>query len=108
MNTIFRQGDVALIAVKSIPADAAEMPVTANKVILALGEVTGHHHRFEFRDTTHNVKLYTAAGGARYLHVLTDADLEHEEHSTVRVPPGKYFLPRQVEFTPAAVRNVAD
>jgi predicted YcjX-like family ATPase len=75
--------------------------VKDRKVILALGEVTGHHHRFEFHDNSHNVKLYVAHGGARYLHVTKAAELLHEEHSTVTVPPGRYLLPSQVEYTPA-------
>ena len=105
---VYRQGDVCLIAVDSIPADATPVAPTGNKVILALGEATGHHHRFEFRDTTHNVKLYSAGGGARYLHVEALAELLHEEHSTVSVPAGKYLLPSQVEFTPAELRRVQD
>ena len=106
--TSYRQGDVCLIAVKSIPADAAPQEPNGRKVILALGEATGHHHRFEFLDATQNVRLHVAHGGARYLHVETPAQLLHEEHSTVRVPAGDYVLPRQVEYTPAALRNVAD
>jgi len=106
--TVIRQGDVALVRVKAIPKDAIEQPITGNKVILAYGEATGHHHRFEFVDTSQNVKLYVAHGGARYLEVSEPADLLHEEHSTARVPAGKYLLPRQVEYSPAALRNVAD
>jgi len=106
---VIRQGDVCLIPVNTIPKDAkVQKPDHPLKVILALGEATGHHHRFEFMDKSHNVKLYVAAGGARYLHVEAPANLLHEEHSTARVPPGKYLLPRQVEYSPAALRNVAD
>ncbi len=108
MKTVLRQGDVCLIAVDSIPEGAKAHPAKGDKVILALGEATGHHHRFEFLDTTHNVKLYVADGGARYLHVAKAAELLHEEHSTVQVPAGKYLLPTQVEYTPAELVRVAD
>ena len=109
MTTVLRQGDVCLISVGEVPAGATAQPPTGNKVVLALGEVTGHHHRFEFMDTSHNAKLYVASGGARYLHVTEQpADLLHEEHSTVRVPPGVYLLPPQVEYTPAELRLVKD
>ena len=108
MKTVFRQGDVCLIAVDAIPKEAKKQPAKGRKVILALGEATGHHHRFEFRDTSHNVKLYVADGGARYVHVTKAADLLHEEHSTVKVPAGKYLIPQQVEYTPAELRRVAD
>jgi hypothetical protein len=105
---IIRQGDVALVRIKAIPADAIEQAPHGNKVILALGEATGHHHRFEFMDKSHNVKLYASAGGARFLDVAAPADLLHEEHSTARVGAGKYLLPQQVEYTPAELRRVAD
>ena len=107
MNVI-RQGDVMLIPVKSIPKDAIEQPPKGNKIVLAYGEVTGHHHRFEFMDTSHNAKLRITESGARYLDVLADCDLLHEEHSTVRVPKGRYLIPQQVEYTPAELHRVAD
>jgi hypothetical protein len=108
MKNVFRQGDVLLIAVDEIPAAAKKQPAKGKKVILALGEATGHHHRFEFMDTSQNVKLYVADGGARYVHVSKGAQLLHEEHSTVAVPRGKYLLPTQVEYTPAELRRVVD
>jgi hypothetical protein len=105
---IIRQGDVALVRVRAIPKDAIEQPQKGAKLILALGEATGHHHRFEFLANDYNVKLYVAAGGARYLDVSAPADLKHEEHATARVPAGKWLLPQQVEYTPAELRRVAD
>jgi hypothetical protein len=107
-SAILRQGDVALIAVDSIPSDAELQPQIGQKLILAFGEKTNHHHRFEFQDTSHNVKLYVAHGGARYIHVEAPSDLLHEEHSTASVPVGKWLLPQQVEYTPAELRRVAD
>ena len=107
-NLVLRQGDVLLIAVDSIPEGAKAQKRQGKKVILALGEVTGHHHRFEFVNTDFNdVKLYHV-GNARYLEVKQPAELLHEEHSTVNVPAGKYLLPTQVEYTPAALQQVAD
>jgi hypothetical protein len=100
---IYRQGDVLLIEVKSIPKDAVEQPIKG-EVVLAYGEVTGHKHRFE---DAMDVRMF-GSGGSRYLDVAGVKLLIHEEHSTVTVPPGKYLVPQQVEFTPAALRNVAD
>jgi hypothetical protein len=107
MNVI-RQGDVLLVRVKAIPKDAVPVNPTGRKVILALGEATGHHHRFEFMDTSHNVKMFQTGTGARYLEVTAPADLLHEEHSTANVPVGRYLLPVQVEYTPAELRRVCD
>lgn len=105
---VIRQGDVCLVRVTAIPKDAVAQEIKGHKVILAYGEVTGHCHRFEFLEQTHNVKLYVAHGGARYLDVSAPSDLLHEEHSTATVPAGKYLLPMQVEYTPAELRRVAD
>jgi hypothetical protein len=106
--SVIRQGDVGFIRVKAIPKDAIEQVQKGEKLILALGEATGHHHRFEFLAQDYNVKLYVTAAGDRYLDVSAPADLLHEEHSTARIGAGKYLLPRQVEYTPAELRNVAD
>jgi hypothetical protein len=105
---IIRQGDVALVSVRAIPKDAVLQPRKGKKLILALGEATGHHHRFEFLNTDDSVNLYLTVGGARYLDVSKPADLLHEEHSTARVPAGKWLIPQQVEYTPAELRRVAD
>jgi hypothetical protein len=103
-----RQGDVLALAVDQIPSDAVEQPANGKKLILALGEATGHHHRFEFMDTSHNVKMFQTNTGARYLNVTAPVDLLHEEHRAATVPVGKYLLPQQVEYTPAELRRVAD
>lgn len=105
---VLRQGDVCLVRVREIPKDAEAQKPKGKKVILALGEATGHHHRFEFLNTEHNVKLFHSGAG-RYLEVgKGGAKLLHEEHSTVDVPAGKYLLPTQVEYQPTELRQVAD
>ncbi len=106
---IYRQGDVLLIEVKVIPKDAFEQPIVGHELVLAYGEATGHRHRVEFLDKSDGVKLYHASGGERYLHVAgVTLDLLHEEHETVKVPPGKYLIPSRFEYTPAELRRVAD
>ena len=103
--SIIRQGDVALVRIKEIPADAVEQKVEG-RLMLQHGKVTRHAHAFY--DDSHNVKLYVAHGGARYLHVTAPADLKHEEHSTARVGAGKYLLPTQMEYTPKELVRVTD
>jgi len=106
--SVIRQGDVLLVRVKTIPKEASAVKSEGKKLILAFGEVTGHHHRFEFMDTSHNVKMFQTNTGVRYLDVSAPADLLHEEHSTARVPAGLWMLPVQVEYTPKELRRVAD
>lgn len=41
---MYRQGDVLVRPVSAIPADAKPIKRVGGRVILAEGEVTGHHH----------------------------------------------------------------
>jgi hypothetical protein len=34
--------------------------------------------------------------------------LEHDEHDTIHLQPGRYQIVRQREYTPEAIVNVAD
>ena len=34
--------------------------------------------------------------------------LKHDEHSTIELPQGNYRVTRQREYSPTAIRNVAD
>jgi hypothetical protein len=103
---MYRQGDVLILPVDSIPATVEPVAREESRVILAHGEVTGHAHAIKadgavlFRDP----KLM-----ATFMIVSNDAvALEHEEHDTIVIPPGKYQVIRQREYFPGAIRNVAD
>jgi hypothetical protein len=119
-----RQGDVYIVEIDRIPAGASEIPREGGRVVLAHGGVTGHAHAISdlhvqhYRDdgtvkalkSENRVKL--RAGGAlpfTYLRVIDrPATLEHEEHGPITLPPGTYEVRRQREYTPGAIRNVAD
>ena len=104
--TIYRQGDVLLVQVDEVPTDAkpvAPGPVPGRHV-LAYGEVTGHHHSVAVADA----EMLTTAE-AVFLRIMRDTTLEHQEHAAVALPKGAVFkVVRQREYTPAAIRNVAD
>ena len=115
---LIRQGDVALSPIAALPVGATLLPGQERKVVLALGEVTGHHHRIE-----HEISSGAAAemvdallarcrlyehGGDRFLVVDSPVDLQHEEHATITLSPGVYEIPIQAEYTPAEIRRVAD
>lgn len=119
---MYRQGDVLLVPVAGVPAGLKSRGV--GKTILAYGEVTGHHHRFESDRVTSFYKEGEAdfAGGGSGTALRgsrTDvefvsvgaggADLVHEEHSAIHVPTGDYAVVRQREFDlMEGVRRVAD
>lgn len=106
MNFMARQGDVLIISVKKMPAKLEPVGRENRRVILAHGEITGHAHAIKderaalFRDPTL---------AAIFLHVSGDTvALEHDEHDTIQIPAGNYQVVRQREYTPEAIRNVAD
>lgn len=101
---MFRQGDVLIVAVDSIPTDAKEIPRTERGVILAEGEVTGHAHRIPSR---HAVLMRTESD-ARYMRLTAPVALNHEEHTTVDIPKGDYRVSIHHEYAPDEIRRVED
>jgi hypothetical protein len=104
---MYRQGDVLIVAIDSIPADVTPVKRTKRGVVLAEGEVTGHAHRIPSRSAS----LYRSESDARFLRVMGPAPvkLEHEEHKTVPIPPGNYRVSIHNEYQPGELpRQVAD
>ena len=105
-----RQGDVLLAPIDALPAGAREMPDggwKGGRLVLMHGEVTGHAHAFYggrvrmFRDD--------AIGRSYVVIKNAPAQLHHEEHSTIELPPGVYALPPQLEYDlMEGARQVAD
>lgn len=95
MNGQIRQGDVILIPVDEIPGhNRNEAREKGEGLILAAGEVTGHHHRV--RDPYARIRK---SMGQRYLTVSKrGATLTHEEHEPIEVPQGKYLIGGQREY----------
>lgn len=100
---MYRQGDVLLVPVKSIPTGLTK----TDRVTLAFGEVTGHHHTIE-RNAIGYATGTDKAALAEYVEVTAPADLVHQEHNPITIPPGKYKATIQVEYTPGEIRRVAD
>lgn len=93
---MIRQGDVALVAVETIPTDALAQPRDdLGRVVLAYGEATGHAHALHEPGVT----LLHAANAAVFLRVLEPSSLVHEEHDHIAVAPGLYRVVRQREWT---------
>ena len=103
----FRQGDVLLQPVESIPASARAVDFK-KEIILAEGEVTGHAHRIKRSPRTANrVKQYFD-GPTLYLEVLEPVTVVHEEHGSITLPPGCYERRIQTETWMDEVRQVLD
>jgi len=105
---VIRQGDVLLVPVEQVPAEARKHD--ARRIVLAEGEVTGHHHVLE-GDKLEELLLPgdIAEIEQRFVRVLDEAaSLTHDEHSTLDVPPGDYEVRIQREYSPEEVRRVVD
>jgi hypothetical protein len=105
MKKHYRQGDVLIQRVTSIPASAIVAKRIEGKIILAYGEATGHHHAIGETDSAD----WWKDGEVQFLEIpKTGATVTHQEHSPIALPPGKYRVTRQREYSPEAIRNVRD
>jgi hypothetical protein len=155
-NQQYRQGDVFIARIASLPAKLKKAALEGGKVILAHGEVTGHAHAFAASDAT----KFTDESGAEFFDVkgrrfdftlpivrrwknqvmvhhpelgvieFAEVDvqvdgnevtvtgnfglLKHDEHTAHGIPAGTYRgagmkgTVRQREYSPEAIRRVAD
>ncbi|MCG3041435.1 hypothetical protein ACLIYM_10960 [Streptomyces fenghuangensis] len=108
---MYRQGDVLIVPVdeEAVPDSATEQPGlprdARGRMVLALGEVTGHAHA-----VVGPGRLVREAGpyGPLLLHLPDGGRVVHEEHAAIPLPRGWYRVVRQREYVPGAVRIVAD
>jgi len=113
MNLMTFQGDVDIREVKIIPKSAKFLDT---KTIM-YGEQTGHHHTFngqvlvyepQENETIHvrneDVKVQ------KYIQVLQNAQLEHQEHQTQTIPKGNYAIlqEREWDVLDQQIRRVMD
>lgn len=103
----YRQGDVWVESIDTVPPGATEVQPDEGRVILAYGEVTGHAHAIK---ASPSVKLLAVPGlDDRFLEIGGDgAELRHEEHQKIDLPPGLYRVLVQKEYSPGAIRRVVD
>jgi len=103
-----RQGDVLIVEASyrgGIPKDATKVAEEGD-VILAHGEVTGHAHRIA---KSLHVDYFDHAA-ERFLRVVCDSPLTHEEHTAIPILPreGGYQQAFQAEEFGEEVRRVQD
>lgn len=85
---LYRQGDILLKPIKSIPKD-----VKKKDLILALGEATGHMHQF----IDPNLVSVYELNAQQFVEVYEQAPLVHNEHDTLQIEKGIYEVVRQRE-----------
>lgn len=103
-----RQGDVLMMEVDAIPAEAMAhvRPSDQGRVILAYGEVTGHAHALAEGTATG----YGPSDDAFWLEVVPGATVTHEEHDPITIPSHirRLAIVRQREYSGAGERRVVD
>lgn len=104
---MFRQGDVLIRKIKSLPKAAKDI-TPKDRIVLAYGEVTGHAHAIAPGEAREFSMADAANATRRFLSVVKEATVRHEEHAAIPLPPGIYEIVQQREYTPDAIRNVAD
>jgi hypothetical protein len=106
-NQIYRQGDVLIRRVSRLPNGSKDV-TPKSRIVLAHGEVTGHAHAIAEGEA----REYSFAGAAgivrRFLKVVSEATVRHEEHAPIPLPSGLYEIVQQREYHPEEIRNVAD
>lgn len=110
----WRQGDVFICETPGSTPVGAPVPRDKGRVVLAYGELTGHAHAI----AAPAAKLYELATpatdeelrslGERILRSTTAFTLKHEEHAQIKLPAGTYRVIHQREYSPEALRSVAD
>lgn len=102
--TQFRQGDVFLRWVPSMHPLAKKVDASPNQLVLARGELTGHAHVIHSDGTTlhrHGSQVWIQVGPS-------GAELTHQEHASIPIPPGIYEVIQQRQHSPAGMDHVRD
>ena len=103
---LYRQGDVLLMAVDAVPAEAQPVARDAGRIVLAYGEVSGHAHAIAAPED--EATLLSVSENERFLRLLADVDLAHEEHAPIHLPRGVYRVIRQRVWVDADADSVAE
>jgi hypothetical protein len=103
-HIIYRQGDILIERVRRSTRKLAPVAAEHGRLILARGEVTGHHHSV----ATEAAALSLDEGGVMFLTVEELTEVVHQEHAPIQLEPGTYRVLRQREYSPQEIRSVAD
>jgi predicted phosphodiesterase len=96
MKLYARHGDVFIFKTNKLSSTNLKKQ---RQILLALGEVTGHSHKLEM--VNGGDISYLENGDDSYSFELTkEGFLTHEEHDTIKLPPGQYISIIQTEYDP--------
>jgi len=103
-----RQGDVLVERINAIPPKLKKQKPENGRVILAHGEVTGHHHSIDADAADWWKEADAKPDADQFVHVKKPTRVVHQEHTAIDLAPGSYRITRQREYSPAGLRKVQD
>ncbi len=101
---MYRQGDILLVPIEDVPPGVKPIEREGGRIVLAKGESTGHAHVVIEED----VEFVLSPTGKHILISRVPFTLRHEEHSRLQMSAGAFEVVRQREYTPRAIRLIAD
>lgn len=101
------QGDLNIFVCDEIPESLTEKQPENGKHVLAHSE-TGHNHVID----GNTARVYEENEFVSYMEVSEKSNVVHlrsfDTHKTIALPPGKYRITRQREYTPEGFRRAID
>jgi hypothetical protein len=95
----YRQGDLLIVKTNILPEKRNIVP----SGILLHGETTGHSHRVESPG-----RVSVDSRGGIFIESEETVNVVHEEHDTIEIPEGRYYIVRQREYDEKEIRYVTD
>ena len=93
MSKIYRHGDILIKEILEFPNNLKII----KDCILARGEQTGHHHKL-VKEYESQFDVLEDEQGNKYLQINKPTDLIHQEHKTITIENGLYFVSHEREY----------
>jgi hypothetical protein len=106
---IYRHGDLLIKEIKELPKTIKKI-AQGNSFVLAEGETTGHKHILISNETKTGFEVYQDVNGSFVLDLKANAEVSHEEHKTIKIKKGIYFVETEREYNwfEKAIKKVVD